>query len=330
MEEKPGMNQRRYRANPGIRALSALPMPEPSRFIQPVFVEENLVGKRLLQNLPGIAVDSVQTIFTTLEQDFRAGISHFLLFPIPAAKSDKPDLSWFTSLLQGLKSHFGERVWLACDLCLCAFTHNGHCGILSDDGTRVLNEETCIALAETGLAFARAGADCIAPSDMMDGRIAAIRKRLDENGFGHLAIMSYAAKFQSVFYGPFRDACGSSPGANPVLKDRKTYQIHPLNLKDALACAARDADEGADILMVKPAGMYLDVIQQISQTAQKPVAAYHVSGEYASLELLVAAGLATREAAHLELWFALQRAGATIIISYAARHAKTWLEHYRF
>lgn len=324
------MNQRRYRANPGIRALSALPLPEVSRFIQPVFVEEHLVGRRLLENLPGIGVDSVQTIFTTLEQDLQAGVSHFLLFPIPAAKSETPDLTWFTEVLRALKTRFGEQTWLACDVCLCAFTLHGHCGILSADGTRVLNRETCTLLAETGLAFAQAGADCIAPSDMMDGRIAAIRKKLDENGLEHIAILSYAAKFQSVFYGPFRDACSSSPGANPVLKDRKTYQIHPLNLNDALACAARDAHEGADIVMVKPAGMYLDVIQQISRSAQKPVAAYHVSGEYAALELLAGAGLASREAAHLELWFALQRAGANIIISYAARHAKHWLEHYRF
>jgi porphobilinogen synthase len=161
---------------------------------------------------------------------------------------------------------------------------------------------------------------------MMDGRIAAIRSKLDALGFEQVSIMSYAAKFSSQFYGPFRDACHSAPNT-AGLKNRKTYQISPFNANDAIASALRDEKEGADILMVKPAGLYTDVIARLKQQTLKPVAAYHVSGEYAAIELLAEKGLVNREAGHLETWAALQRSGADIIISYAAKSAKQWIEN---
>ena len=173
--------------------------------------------------------------------------------------------------------------------------------------------------------MAIAGADCIAPSDMTDGRIAAIRSSLDALGHDAVSIMSYAAKFSSQFYGPFRDACHSAPNTSG-LQNRKTYQLSPLNINDAIASAVRDEKEGADILMVKPAALYTDVITKLKQQTLKPIAAYHVSGEYAAIESLAEKGLVNREAAHLEVWAALTRAGADIIISYVAKHAKQWID----
>ena len=180
-------------------------------------------------------------------------------------------------------------------------------------------------LADYALALAKAGADCIAPSDMMDGRIAAIRKKLDENGYDQIAILSYSAKFSSQFYGPFRDACKSSPGNNLVLKDRKTYQFSANNAQDGLLSTIRDIEEGADLVMVKPALPYLDMIQTIKQETKYPLVAYHVSGEYQAIELLAEKQLVDRSKAHIEVWTSLKRAGADAIISYAARHAKQWL-----
>jgi porphobilinogen synthase len=212
---------------------------------------------------------------------------------------------------------------------LCSYTTHGHCGILSQDHSKLLNHATVDVLANYAVQLAAAGADSIAPSDMMDGRIAAIRSRLEEAGFDQVSIMSYAAKFSSQFYGPFRDACHSAPRSNG-LKNRKTYQVSPLNPNDALASALRDDREGADILMVKPASLYTDIIAKLKQQTRKPVAAYHVSGEYAAVELLAAEGLINRAEGHLEVWTALQRSGADIIISYAARQARKWIDQIEF
>jgi porphobilinogen synthase len=176
----------------------------------------------------------------------------------------------------------------------------------------------------------RAGADCIAPSDMMDGRVAGIRSALDTDGFDHIPIMSYSAKFSSQFYGPFRDACRSSPGQNESLKDRKSYQVSAFNSGSAIAAAIRDAEEGADIIMVKPALPYLDVLTKLKVSVQKPLAAYHVSGEYQSLELLAEKGVIDRSKGHVEVWTSIKRAGASMIISYAARHAKKWIDEIEF
>jgi porphobilinogen synthase len=296
-------------------------------FIQPLFVDEALTSPRDVEGMYNVQVDTIDSVLFTIEQDLKNGISKFLLFPVPAHKKDKDfDFSFASNLSKKVKNTFGETVWIAADVCLCSYTNHGHCGILNDDHSQLLNSKTADVLAQYASILANAGADCIAPSDMMDGRIAAIRNKLDALGFETVSIMSYAAKFSSQFYGPFRDACHSAPNTSG-LKNRKTYQLSPFNINDALASAIRDEKEGADILMVKPAALYTDVIAKVKQQTLKPVAGYHVSGEYAAIEALAEKGLVNREAAHLEVWAALQRSGADIIISYASRNAKEWIDN---
>lgn len=298
-------------------------------FIQPLFVEQGITSPTLAAGLTGVRIDTDVTILETIASDLAAGVSKFLLFPIPVkSKGDGFDFSFAAGVIERVRSVFGDEVWMAADLCLCSYTAHGHCGVLSHDGKRLMNTETVQVLSDYASVLAGAGADCIAPSDMSDGRIAAIRQRLDAEGFESVSIMSYAAKFSSQFYGPFRDACHSAPAAGLNLRDRRTYQISPLHGGDAVDSALRDLNEGADILMVKPAALYTDIISAIRRETRAPIAAYHVSGEYAALEGLVRDGLADRAAVHLEVWTALQRSGAGIIISYAARHAKEWIEKY--
>ena len=281
------ITQRRLRAGTQIRELTASVKLSHKSFIQPLFAEEGITKPRLVVGLPGVKVDSASSILYSIEQSLKNGSSKFLLFPVPANKvvSDF-NFSFATSLVKSIKEKFGNDIWLAADVCLCSYTTHGHCGILNKEHSALLNNKTVELLSNYALQLANAGADCIAPSDMMDGRIASIRTKLDALGFDAVSIMSYAAKFSSQFYGPFRDACHSSPNTNG-LKNRKTYQLSPNNLNDALACALRDEKEGADILMVKPAALYTDVIAQLKQQTLKPVAAYHVSGEYAAIEGLV-------------------------------------------
>lgn len=281
----------------------------------------------MVKGLSGVQVDNIDTINATINNDLIRGVNKFLLFPVPASRKARDfDFSFAASVIRDIKQEFGEAVWIANDLCLCSYTEHGHCGILNDDQTRLLNSPTVEVIARYAAVLAGAGADCVAPSDMMDGRIAAIRTTLDALGHDHVSIMSYAAKFSSQFYGPFRDACHSTPNAHG-LKNRKTYQVSPSNSNDALASALRDEREGADILMVKPAALYTDVIARLKENTLKPVAAYHVSGEYAAIEGLAEKGLVNRDAAHLEVWTALQRSGADIIISYASRHAREWIQN---
>lgn len=322
------LTQRRLRADRHIRELTASVRLSHTAFIQPLFVEEGIDRPRAVNGLSGVQVETLQTVLYDIEEALQQGIHKFLLFPVPAQKTDPStnqfDFSFATSVVKAIKSHFGEDVWLAFDVCLCSYTSHGHCGILNEDHSRLENSKTVEVLAHYASLLAAAGVDCIAPSDMMDGRIGAIRSRLDSLRMEAVSIMSYAAKFSSQWYGPFRDACHSAPNTKG-LQNRKTYQISPFNSNDALVSALRDEKEGADILMVKPAALYTDIIAKLKQQTLKPVAAYHVSGEYAAVELLAAQGLLSRSAAHLEVWAALQRSGADIIISYAAKHAKEWI-----
>ncbi|MET0395024.1 MAG: porphobilinogen synthase [Chitinophagaceae bacterium] len=322
------LTQRRLRADHHIRELTASVRLSHSAFIQPLFVEEGIARPRAVTGLNGVQVDTAETVLYSMEGMVQQSVHKFLLFPVPAKKTDPAagsfDFSFAVKLVRDIKQHFGEDVWLALDLCLCSYTVHGHCGLLNADQTRLDNSRTVEVLAHYASLLANAGADCIAPSDMTDGRIGAIRSRLDSLRMEEVSIMSYAAKFSSQWYGPFRDACHSAPAAKG-LQNRKTYQISPFSINDALASAQRDEREGADILMVKPAALYTDVIAKLKQQTLKPVAAYHVSGEYAAVELLAAQGLLNREAAHLEVWAALQRSGADIIISYAAKHAREWI-----
>jgi porphobilinogen synthase len=266
-------------------------------------------------------------VINTIEQDLAHGVNKFLLFPVPSKRAEKEfDFQFAYDLIRKLKGRFSDDVWIAADLCLCSYTTHGHCGILNHDHSVLLNSPTVEVLAKYAARLANAGVDCIAPSDMMDGRIGAIRTTLDALGHDQVSIMSYAAKFSSQFYGPFRDACHSAPNTNR-LQNRKTYQVSPANINDALASALRDEKEGADFLMVKPAALYTDVIAKLKQHTLKPVVAYHVSGEYAAIECLAEKGLLNREAAHIEVWTALKRSGADIIISYASRNAREWINN---
>lgn len=320
------LTQRRLRVDTHIRELTASVKLSHKSFIQPLFVDEAIDSPRLVNGLNGVEVDTLHSVLKTIEDCVANGINKFLLFPVPANKVEKDfDFSFAVSVIKNIREFFGNNVWVAADLCLCSYTTHGHCGILNEDHSKLINNKTVDVLTKYAIQLANAGANCIAPSDMMDGRIASIRSNLDALGFDNVSIMSYAAKFSSQFYGPFRDACHSAPNTKGI-KNRKSYQLSPLNINDAIASALRDEKEGADILMIKPAALYTDVIAKLKQQTLKPLAAYHVSGEYAAIEALAEKDLVNREAAHLEVWTALTRAGADIIISYAAKHAKEWID----
>lgn len=324
------LTQRRLRIDKHIRELTASVKLSYKSFIQPLFADEAIDAPRDVNGLNEVHVDTNDTILQTIEECIKGGVHKFLLFPVPAEKKEKDfNFSYATSVVKKIKENFGEDIWLASDVCLCSYTTHGHCGILNADHSHLENNKTVEVLTHYSSLLANAGIDCIAPSDMMDGRIAAIRQQLDALKMEDVSIMSYAAKFSSQWYGPFRDACHSAPNTNG-LKNRKTYQMSPLHPNDAIASALRDEKEGADILMVKPAALYTDIIARLKEQTLKPLAAYHVSGEYAAIESLAVQGLLNREAAHLEVWGALQRSGADIIISYAARHAKGWIENMEY
>lgn len=319
-------NQRRLRASSHIRELAGEVILSHKDLIQPLFVDEIIRERTVIPSLNEVYSDTIDTVLEQIEDDLSNGISKFLVFPVPSKKGDKDfDFSFVVSVIKKIKEQFGNSVWIAADACLCAYTTHGHCGVLDAAGSKILNGESVEVLSSYALQMAQAGADCIAPSDMMDGRIGAIRNILNEHGLDEVSIMSYSAKFSSQFYGPFRDACRSSPGKGCTVSDRRSYQISAFNPADAIASALRDIEEGADIVMVKPALPYLDIIQQIKEKVYCPVAAYHVSGEYQGLELLAKAGLLEREKAHLEVWASLKRGGVSIIITYAARHARNWI-----
>lgn len=319
------LTQRRLRVDTHMRELTASVKLSHKSFIQPLFVDEAISEPREVNGLNGVQVDTTGSVLQTIEKDISSGATKFLLFPVPAQKKEKDfDFSFATSIVQKIRESFGSDIWLAADVCLCSYTTHGHCGILNEDHSHLLNSRTVDVLSHYSSLLANAGVDCIAPSDMMDGRIGAIRNKLDALGYEQVSIMSYAAKFSSQFYGPFRDACHSAPDTKG-LQNRKSYQVSPFNINDAISSALRDEKEGADILMVKPATLYNDVIAKLKQHTLKPLAAYHVSGEYAGIEALAEKGLLDRQAAHIETWAALQRSGADIIISYASRHAREWI-----
>ena len=324
------ITQRRLRADEHIRELTASVRLSYKSFIQPLFVDEAITEPRMVSGLNSVDVDTASSVLLAIEEAIKSGANKFLLFPVPANKKENDfDFSFASSVIRSVKENFGDDVWIASDLCLCSYTSHGHCGILNEGHSKLINHRTVDVLTKYATQLAVAGADCIAPSDMTDGRIAAIRTTLDSLGYDAVSIMSYSAKFSSQFYGPFRDACHSAPNTKG-LKNRKTYQLSPLNINDAIASSLRDEKEGADILMVKPAALYTDVIASLKQQTLKPIAAYHVSGEYAAIESLAEKELVNREAAHLEVWTALTRAGADIIISYAAKNAKEWIERMEY
>lgn len=320
------MNQRRLRASSHVRELAATVTVSHRDLIQPIFVAQGLNERIESRTMSRIFTDTEGSILRQIENDLTQGVSKFLLFPMPNQRFEYNfNFSFAENIVGVIKKEFGDTIWLACDLCLCSYTTHGHCGVLNTEKTRMENDATVQILANYALQLAQAGADCIAPSDMTDGRIKAIRNILDTEGYDFVSIMSYSSKFSSNFYGPFRDICQSSPDKTLRLKDRKTYQIDPRNLHDAMTSSLRDAKEGADFLMVKPALPYLDILTRLAQKVDIPLVIYHVSGEYVAIELLVKENLIEKSAAHLELWTSFKRAGANAIITYAARNGKNWL-----
>ncbi len=322
---------RRLRQNALTRDLARSTTLDYRQFIQPLFVVEGLAAPQAITGMPGVQRDNIDSVIHQVTADLEAGVRKFLLFCVPQHKCNEPaalNFHFVNDIITALRQRFGQDIWLAVDVCLCSSTTHGHCGFLDAAGARVDNHATVTTLADMSVAIAQAGADCIAPSDMMDGRIRAIREALIKHNHEQTIIMSYAAKFQSNLYGPFRVAADSAPqqSLHTELHNRATYQIDPARPEDALACAQRDFNDGADILMIKPITAYLDVLRDLSQSiTAAPWAAYHVSGEYASLALLADAGLTDLAKANVETWTAIRRAGAPIIISYAARRAKQWL-----
>lgn len=320
------MSLRRNRDNRHIRELTREVRLHVEQFMQPLFVVEALQEREAVPGLTDVYRDTAETLPRQIEADLGQGIAKFLLFGVPARKQDH-DFSHAatTDVIAAVRRRFGSDIWLAVDVCLCSHTTHGHCGVLNDNRDHVLNDASVAALADAALQFAQAGADCVAPSDMQDGRVAAIRAALDQAGLERQSIMSYAAKFNSAFYGPFRLAAESAPGSDLPLRDRASYQIDPGRPADALLCAERDAAEGADILMVKPGLPYLDVLALLSARIHKPWAVYQTSGEQAGIDLPAERGLTDPVRAQLESWTAFSRAGANMIISYAARRARRYL-----
>lgn len=313
------MNLRRLRQSPHLRGMLKESRVSRENLMQPLFVGESNPKPLEIPGLTGVYRDTPDSLLSQIESDLEAGVRSFLLFGVPE-KRDSIGFDFTRDQISKIKKRFGSDLYLSVDVCLCSLTDHGHCGVLSAEGDHVDNGATVPLLAKAALEYAQAGADCVAPSDMMDGRIKAIRAALDGAGLDQTLLMSYSAKFHSKFYGPFRVAADSAPKSK--IKDRATYQIDPSRFSDALACAKRDALEGADILMVKPGMPYLDVLYRLSsEIPEVPFAVYEVSGEYAALEFLAQQNLISLPEARLEAWTSFVRAGAKIIITYGARNA---------
>ena len=317
---------RRLRRGPTLRDLVAETRVSAEGLVQPHFVVPDDAADVPIDAMPGISRMGIDPLLRRVERDRELGVRTVLLFGVVKDKdargtAGEDENGPVHRALRALEKNFGDDLTVIADVCLCTYTDHGHCGVV--DGERVLNDPSLPLLAAQAVALARSGADVIAPSDMMDGRVRAIREGLDAAGFEDRAIMSYAAKYASNFYGPFREAADSAPrGRGPA--DRKTYQMDYRNRREAVREATLDANEGADILMVKPALAYLDVIAEVRARVDRPVAAYLVSGEYAAVELLAERGLADRGALVHEHLHAVRRAGADILITY---HARAALQH---
>jgi len=296
-------------------------------FVLPLFVSEKISRRRAVASMPGVFQFSLQEIVDEARRAQDAGLQAILLFGIPAEKDERASGAYAEEGIvqraaRAIKSKCPELI-LITDVCLCEYMSHGHCGVTRIDGDHfhVLNDETVELLIKTALSHAAAGADLVAPSDMMDGRIGAIREELDARGFDQTGIISYAAKFASTFYGPFREAAESPP----QFGDRRSYQMDFANANEALREVALDIEEGADIVMVKPALPYLDILWRVRERFAKPTAVYCVSGEYAMVKAAAEKGLLDERAAVLEIMTALKRAGADIVVTYWARELAGWL-----
>jgi porphobilinogen synthase len=324
----PTTRMRRLRATPALRGLVRETELRADRLVLQLFVSETASAPEPIEGMPGIERLSVAAAVQEAREAAALGLAAVLLFGVPAEKDPEGSGAWdeegAVQLASSAIKQALPNLLVITDVCLCEYTDHGHCGVLTESGShppRVDNDATLELLARTAVSQARAGADIVAPSDMMDGRVGVIRSELDSEGFTDIPILAYSAKFASAFYGPFREAAGSAP----ALGDRRAYQMDPANGREAVREALLDAAEGADMVMVKPALAYGDLIRAVKQAARLPVAAYNVSGEYAMVKAAAAAGYLDERAAVTEILTSLHRAGADIVISYHSKDAARWL-----
>ncbi len=321
----PITRMRRMRRTESLRALVRETAVTPGNLIYPLFICPGEGVRRPVSSMPGVFNLSIDELVKEAEEAARLGISGLLLFGLPEAKDEAGSGAYDDNgiVQQGLRAlkqtEAGKKLILIADVCLCEYTSHGHCGLILEtrDGFEVVNDSTLDLLAESAVSLARAGADIVAPSDMMDGRVAALRRSLDDEGFEQTPILSYAAKFASAFYGPFREAADSAPHFG----DRKSYQMDGANLREALREIALDLEEGADMILMKPAMPYLDVIRAAREQTGVPIGAYQVSGEYSMLHAAFAKGWLDRDRAILESLVSIRRAGADFIVTYFAKDA---------
>lgn len=315
----------RLRATPVWRKMVAETELDAADFVYPLFVVPGAGIARPVASMPGVAQLAIDRLVEEAGRAHELGVPAVILFGVPDDKDPEGSAGWADDGLvpeatRALKAALPElQVWA--DVCLCEYTSHGHCGLLDAAG-RVDNDATLPLLARAAVAYARAGADAVAPSDMMDGRIGAIRAALDGAGFAATPIVAYAAKYASAFYGPFRDAAQSAP----AFGDRKGYQMDPANAEEALREVALDLDEGADVVMVKPAGPYLDIVRRVKERFGVPVAAYQVSGEYSLIQAAAERGWVDERRVALESLLGIKRAGADLILTYFAPRAAAWLK----
>lgn len=319
----PLVRLRRRRSTPAIRELLQETRVHVEDLIYPLFVCPGTNCREPIEAMPGVFRFSPDQLLEEVAAARTEGILAVLLFGVPehkdeAATSAYDEQGIVQQAVRLLKKHFPDLIVIT-DVCLCGYTSHGHCGVVRDG--IIDNDETLPLLARTALSHAQAGADLVAPSDMMDGRVKAIRELLDKQGLSHVGILSYAAKFASAFYGPFREAAGSAPSFG----DRRSYQMNPANRREALEEVVQDMEEGADLVMVKPALAYLDIIREVRERVLCPLAAYNVSGEYALIKAAAAQGWVDEKMIVLETMTGIKRAGADLIITYHARDVARWL-----
>jgi porphobilinogen synthase len=316
----PDVRLRRFRRSSGLRGLVRETRLALDQFVMPLFVAPESLANEALPAMSRFGVEALQR---EVEELVRGGVQAVMLFGIPAEKDEQATGAWeddgiVQQALRALRPRFPELVLLT-DVCLCEYTSHGHCGVIVDG--EVANDQSVELLARTALSHVEAGADVVAPSDMMDGRVAAIRGVLDDGGFESTPVLAYSAKYASAFYGPFRVAADSTPSFG----DRRGYQMDPANVREALRECELDIDEGADAVMIKPALPYLDVIRAVRESFDVPVAAYNVSGEYAMVKAAARSGWLDERQAALESLVAIKRAGADLIVSYWTKDLAQWL-----
>ncbi|HEY2373833.1 MAG TPA: porphobilinogen synthase [Gaiellaceae bacterium] len=320
MSSFPTARLRRFRRNASLRSLVRETRLDLDQFVMPLFVAPE---SRRDEELPGMSRHTVDDTVREVEELVRLGVQAVILFGIPKEKDEQATGAWeddgiVQRALRALRPRFPELV-LMTDVCLCEYTSHGHCGVIVDGD--VHNDQSLELLARTAVSHVEAGADVVAPSDMMDGRVHAIRESLDDRGFEQAPILAYSAKYASAFYGPFREAADSTP----AFGDRRGYQMDPANIREALRESELDIEEGADAIMIKPALPYLDVIRAVREAFDVPIAAYNVSGEYAMVKAAARSGWLDERQAALESLTAIKRAGADLIVSYWTKDLAQWL-----